>query len=75
MQFIPQAISAGAAAVVGEREQPGLPVPYIRVPDARPALGLISAAWFGFPSRRTGPDRGDRNRRENHHGQSDLYAF
>jgi UDP-N-acetylmuramoyl-L-alanyl-D-glutamate--2,6-diaminopimelate ligase len=51
-QFIPQAVSAGAAAVVGEREQPGLAVPYIRVPDARSALGLISAAWFGFPSRR-----------------------
>jgi UDP-N-acetylmuramoyl-L-alanyl-D-glutamate--2,6-diaminopimelate ligase len=51
-EFIPQALSAGAAAVVGEREQPGLPVPYIRVPDARRALGLISAAWFGFPSRR-----------------------
>jgi UDP-N-acetylmuramoyl-L-alanyl-D-glutamate--2,6-diaminopimelate ligase len=50
--FIPQAVSAGAAAVVGEREQPGLPVPYLRVPDARRALGLISAAWFGFPSRR-----------------------
>jgi UDP-N-acetylmuramoyl-L-alanyl-D-glutamate--2,6-diaminopimelate ligase len=50
--FIPQAISAGAAAVVGEREQPGLTVPYIRVTDARQALGLISAAWFGFPSRR-----------------------
>jgi UDP-N-acetylmuramoyl-L-alanyl-D-glutamate--2,6-diaminopimelate ligase len=50
--FIPQALAAGAAAIVGEREQPGLPVPYIRVPDARRALGLISAAWFGFPSRR-----------------------
>ena len=51
-EFIPQALSAGAEAVVGEREQPGLPVPYIRVPDARRALGLISAAWFGFPTRR-----------------------
>jgi UDP-N-acetylmuramoyl-L-alanyl-D-glutamate--2,6-diaminopimelate ligase len=51
-QFIPQALSAGAAAVVGEREQPGLAVPYIRVPDSRLALGMLSAAWFGFPSRR-----------------------
>jgi UDP-N-acetylmuramoyl-L-alanyl-D-glutamate--2,6-diaminopimelate ligase len=50
--FIPQAISAGAAVVMGEREQPGLTVPYIRVAEARLALGLISAAWFGFPSRR-----------------------
>jgi UDP-N-acetylmuramoyl-L-alanyl-D-glutamate--2,6-diaminopimelate ligase len=51
-RFIPQAISARAAAVVGEHGQAGLPVPYIRVADARLALGLISAAWFGFPSRR-----------------------
>ena len=50
--FIPQALSAGAAAIVGERDLPELPVPYVRVPDARRALGLISAAWFGFPSRR-----------------------
>jgi UDP-N-acetylmuramoyl-L-alanyl-D-glutamate--2,6-diaminopimelate ligase len=53
-QFIPQAAAAGAAAVVGERaeeaEKAGK-APYLRVPDSRHALGLLSAAWFGFPSR------------------------
>jgi UDP-N-acetylmuramoyl-L-alanyl-D-glutamate--2,6-diaminopimelate ligase len=51
-EFIPQALSAGAAAVVGERERLRLAVPYVRVPDSRLALGLLAAAWFGFPSRR-----------------------
>ncbi len=50
--FIPQAIAAGAAAVVGEGEPGSFPVPYVRVADARAALGLMAAAWIGFPSRR-----------------------
>jgi UDP-N-acetylmuramoyl-L-alanyl-D-glutamate--2,6-diaminopimelate ligase len=50
--YIPQAIAAGAAAVVGEREGAGWPVPYLQVADARAALGWMAAAWFGFPSRR-----------------------
>ncbi|HDC92978.1 MAG TPA: UDP-N-acetylmuramoyl-L-alanyl-D-glutamate--2,6-diaminopimelate ligase, partial [Candidatus Acetothermia bacterium] len=37
--FIPEAIAKGAVAVIGERELPDLPVPYVRVPDAREALG------------------------------------
>jgi UDP-N-acetylmuramoyl-L-alanyl-D-glutamate--2,6-diaminopimelate ligase len=49
--FIPRALEAGAAAVVGERGQGAAGVPYIRVADSRHALGLLSAAWFGFPSR------------------------
>jgi UDP-N-acetylmuramoyl-L-alanyl-D-glutamate--2,6-diaminopimelate ligase len=48
--YIPQAVAAGAAAVVGERES-AADVPYIRVADSRRALGLLSAAWFGYPSR------------------------
>jgi len=49
--FIPRAVEAGAAAVVGEREQGAAGVPYLRVANSRQALGMLSAAWFGFPSR------------------------
>jgi UDP-N-acetylmuramoyl-L-alanyl-D-glutamate--2,6-diaminopimelate ligase len=51
-RFIPQALAAGAAAVVGERRECPAGIPFVRVPDSRQALGLISAAWFSFPSRR-----------------------
>ena len=49
--FIADAIAAGAAAVVGERDLPGLPIPYIRLRDAQSALGHLAAAWHDFPSR------------------------
>ncbi len=49
--FIPEAIARGAVAVIGEQELSGLPVPYIRVPDAREALGKVSAAFHGHPTR------------------------
>ncbi len=55
-RFIPAALAAGAAAVV--IEQPAtilnLPpaLPYLRVANARRALGWLHAAWHGFPSRR-----------------------
>lgn len=51
--FIPQAIAAGAAAVVGEGEL-SLGLPYLRVENGRRALGLLCAAWEDFPSRRLG---------------------
>ena len=50
--FIPDAITAGAAAIIGETELLGLPVPYIRVRSAGQVLGLLAAAWHGFPSRK-----------------------
>jgi len=53
-RFIPQAVAAGASAVVGERALSDLPVPYLRVGDGRRALGLLAAAWQGFPARRMG---------------------
>jgi len=53
-RFIPQAVAAGASAVVGEQPAPDLPIPYLRVSDARRALGVLSAAWQGFPSREMG---------------------
>ncbi len=55
-RFIPDALAAGAVAVVGERPADALPlvptVPYLRVANARRALGWLHAAWHAFPSRR-----------------------
>ena len=54
-RFIPAAVAAGAAAVVGEEPAAALnlppTLPYLRVADARRALGWLHAAWHGFPSR------------------------
>ncbi len=49
--FIERAIARGAAAVVGERALPPLPVPYVRVDNAAEAIGLLAAAYHDFPSR------------------------
>ena len=49
--FIPQAIEAGAAAIIGETEQPDLSVPYVQVKSTQAVLGLLAAAWHDFPSR------------------------
>ncbi|MBI2827842.1 MAG: UDP-N-acetylmuramoyl-L-alanyl-D-glutamate--2,6-diaminopimelate ligase [Acidobacteria bacterium] len=50
--FAHQAIAAGAAVVVAERE-PGVPtsVPWIVVKDPRLALARLAAEFFGHPSR------------------------
>jgi UDP-N-acetylmuramoyl-L-alanyl-D-glutamate--2,6-diaminopimelate ligase len=50
--FIPRALAQGAAAVVGERDLSGLPVPYARVRSAQEATGWLAAAYHGFPARR-----------------------
>ena len=52
-RYIPQALAAGASAVVGEQDL-RLSVPYLRVEDGRWALGRLVAAWQGFPSRKMG---------------------
>ena len=51
-RFIPQAIAAGATAIVGENDLDDLPVPYIRVKNAGEVLGLLAAAYHDFPSRK-----------------------
>ncbi len=63
-QFIPDAIARGAVAVVAERPLTpaplspaegggeGMGVRGIVVPNSRIALGWLSAAWHGFPSRK-----------------------
>ena len=48
-KFIPDAIQAGAAAIVGSKEL-RLSVPYIHVEDSREALAYISAAFYDFPA-------------------------
>ena len=48
--FIPDALSRGAAAVVGERPL-SLEVPYLQVESARRALSALSAAFYGHPSK------------------------
>lgn len=48
--FINEAISKGAVAVVGEEGYYPLPVPYIRVQDARKALGRLAKTLYSDPS-------------------------
>ncbi len=50
-EYIPDAVQAGAAALVVER-QVDVPegVAVVRVADSRYALALLSAAWFGHPA-------------------------
>jgi UDP-N-acetylmuramoyl-L-alanyl-D-glutamate--2,6-diaminopimelate ligase len=50
--FIPDALAAGAAAIVAEAPpaQPGA-VPWVVVRDARLAMALLAAEFFGHPSR------------------------
>ncbi len=49
MSFVPQAVAAGAMAIVGEAERPAdVPdaVAYIRVPDVRRSLAFASALFY-----------------------------
>jgi UDP-N-acetylmuramoyl-L-alanyl-D-glutamate--2,6-diaminopimelate ligase len=48
--FAADAAGRGAIAVVAEREVPGLSVPVVVVDDARAALAMASARFFGRPS-------------------------
>ncbi len=50
-KFIPMAAERGAAAVLCARK-PDADIPYILTDDTRSALALVSAAYFGHPSRR-----------------------
>jgi UDP-N-acetylmuramoyl-L-alanyl-D-glutamate--2,6-diaminopimelate ligase len=51
-EFIPDAIQRGALAIVGEKEQGELPVPYVRVEDSRQALAWLAASFYGNPGRK-----------------------
>ena len=64
-RYIPAAIAAGAAAIVGENEQRDLPVPYVRSKTRSKFLGLLAAAWHDYPSRKLV------NHRRHWHGRQD----
>ncbi len=48
--YIKQAVSSGAAAVVGQRSLKNVGVTYIKVEDSRVALSHIASNWYGNPS-------------------------
>lgn len=50
--FLGEAVRRGAVAALGEDPDPGLGIPYVRVPDSPQALAQLAAAWHGFPARR-----------------------
>ena len=50
--FIPEAIEAGAAALVLERAPAGSSIAWARVRDAGEALGYLASAWHDFPAQR-----------------------
>ncbi len=50
--FISDAITRGACAVVGDRKISSLPVPYLQVENSRLALPWLAAAFFENPGRK-----------------------
>jgi UDP-N-acetylmuramoyl-L-alanyl-D-glutamate--2,6-diaminopimelate ligase len=50
--FVPQAVAAGALAVVTEHELPNVAIPQLIVDRSRDALADAAAAWFDHPSRK-----------------------
>lgn len=48
--FASDAAERGAIGIVTDQELPSLPIPVIRVPSARKAMGDIANAYYGFPS-------------------------
>lgn len=49
--FAADAVARGAAALLVEREMPGLDVPQIVVPSVREVVGPVASLMFGEPSR------------------------
>lgn len=47
---IAHAIQKGASLIVGEQELEELPIPYLRVENARMALGILSKNFYGNPA-------------------------
>lgn len=50
--FINQAVDNGAAVIVGEKQLKLKGVEYLKVNDSREALGKLSSAFFGEPSKK-----------------------
>src|SRR5919109_1149715 len=51
LQFVPQAVSLGASAIVCETADLAANVPVVAVASARRALADLAAAFFDHPSR------------------------
>jgi len=49
--YVPEAVKAGAAAVVVQHPEPGIPVPQIVVRDTRRAQAALAAEFYNHPSR------------------------
>ena len=49
--FIAEAVKRGATAVVGERTDVSVPVPYFPVPSSRAEAAVLASCFFGEPSR------------------------
>lgn len=50
--YIQDAISRGAAAVIGEQDLLDLQVPYTKVKNSRDALAKLAACFYDFPSKK-----------------------
>ena len=50
-QYVPEAVSRGAAVVIGTKPGLDIEVPYFTVLDGRLALAQLSAAFYDFPAR------------------------
>src|SRR5262249_50541192 len=50
LEFVGDAVTRGAAAVLAERASPHLGVPQLLVHSGRPALALAAAWFYGYPS-------------------------
>ncbi len=50
-RYIPAAVERGAAAIIGTKPlEESIPVPYIQVAAARPAMAYLAAALYDFPA-------------------------
>jgi UDP-N-acetylmuramoyl-L-alanyl-D-glutamate--2,6-diaminopimelate ligase len=49
--YIDGAIASGAKLIVTEKDPANASVPYVVVPDVRQAMALLSAEFYGYPSR------------------------
>lgn len=50
--YIQKAIDNGAAAIIGDRELAGFPIPYVRIENSRHALTWLAAAFYNWPGRK-----------------------
>ena len=64
--YVLEAVTHGALAVVAERETPGISEPQLIVHRTRDALADAADAWYGRPSERLEVIGVDRHRRQDH---------